>query len=107
MDARSKIGQAPAPCFSFLDRRWRAWRSSPSCGQPVGERASGVPWGRSGPPGLSGMDNTGLVEGLLFDGEEREKQIRVDAVVGQIKERLGARVLRRRSGLRGENPRTL
>ena len=53
------------------------------------------------------MDNTGLVEGLLFDGEEREKQIRVDAVVGQIKERLGARVLRRRSGLRGENPRTL
>jgi len=55
---------------------------------------------------VSGMDNIGLAQGLLFDGEEREKQSRVDAVADEIKERFGAGALRRGSTLeRGEKPR--
>ncbi len=49
--------------------------------------------------GVSGLDDTGLVQGLLFDGEEREKHSRVDAVADEIKERFGAGAIRRGSGL--------
>jgi len=49
--------------------------------------------------GVSGLDDTGLVQGMLFDGEEREKQSRVDAVADRIKERFGAEAIRRGSGL--------
>jgi DNA polymerase-4 len=45
--------------------------------------------------GVSGMDDTGLAQGMLFDGEEREKQSRVDAVADEIKERFGAGAIRR------------
>ena len=53
--------------------------------------------------GVSGLDDTGLVQGTLFDGEERQKQSLVDAVADQIKERFGTEALRRGSSLhRGE-----
>lgn len=42
---------------------------------------------------------------MLFDGEQREKQSRVDAAADEIKERFGAGALRRGSSLeRGEKP---
>jgi DNA polymerase-4 len=49
--------------------------------------------------GVSGLDDTGLVQGILFDQEERQKQSQVDAVADEIKERFGAGALRRGSGL--------
>jgi DNA polymerase IV len=49
--------------------------------------------------GVSGLDDTGLVQGMLFDSEERQRQSRVDAVADEIKERFGAGALRRGSGL--------
>ena len=55
--------------------------------------------------GVSGMDDTGLAQGMLFDGEERQKQSRVDAVADEIKERFGTGALRRGSSLRGESRR--
>ena len=57
--------------------------------------------------GVSGMDDAGQVQGMLFDGEEREKQSRVDTVADEIKERFGTGAIRRGSSLRGESPRTL
>lgn len=57
--------------------------------------------------GVSGFDETGLVQGMLFDGEERRRQTRLDAVADQIKERFGAEALRRGSSFRGEAPETL
>jgi DNA polymerase IV len=57
--------------------------------------------------GVSGLDDTGVVQGMLFDGEEREKQGRVDAVADEIKERFGTDALRRGSSLRGESPTAL
>ena len=48
---------------------------------------------------------TGSDEGMLFDGEDRQKQSRVDAVADEIKERFGTGALRRGSSLRGESPR--
>ena len=56
--------------------------------------------------GVSGLDDTGLVQGMLFDGEERQKQSRVDAVADEIKERFGTTALRRGSSLRGKSPGT-
>ena len=50
----------------------------------------------------SGMDDTGLIQGMLFDSAVREKQGRVDAVADEIKERFGAGALRRGSSLRGD-----
>ena len=41
--------------------------------------------------GVSGLDDTGLVQGMLFDQEERQKQSRVDAVADEIKEQFGTR----------------
>jgi len=40
--------------------------------------------------GVGGLDDTGLVQRILFDGEEREKQSRVDAVADESKEWFGA-----------------
>ncbi len=45
--------------------------------------------------GVSGLDDFSLVQGLLFDREEREKQRRVDAVSDKINEQLGPGALRR------------
>jgi DNA polymerase IV len=39
--------------------------------------------------GVSGFDDSGLVQGLLFDQGEREKQSRLDTVTDQVKERFG------------------
>jgi DNA polymerase IV len=50
--------------------------------------------------GVSGLDDTGLVQGMLFDGEERQRQSRVDAVADQIKEQFGAGAIRRGANLR-------
>ena len=55
--------------------------------------------------GVSGLDDTGLVQGMLFDGEEREKRSRVDAVADEIKERFGVGAVLRGSSLElGERP---
>ena len=49
--------------------------------------------------GVSGLDDTGQVQGMLFDGEERDKQSRVDTVADQVKARFGTGAIRRGSGL--------
>jgi DNA polymerase-4 len=55
--------------------------------------------------GVSGLDDTGLIQGMLFDREEREKQARLDTVADQLKDRFGTEALRRGSSLeRGEKP---
>jgi DNA polymerase-4 len=56
--------------------------------------------------GISGLDGTGLVQRMLFAGEQRKKQSQIDAVADEIKERFGAGALRRGSSLRGESPDT-
>ena len=50
--------------------------------------------------GVSGLDGTGQVQGMLFDGEQREKQSRMDAVADQVKEKFGFGAIRRGSHLR-------
>ncbi len=57
--------------------------------------------------GVSGLDDTRQIQRMLFDGEERERQSRVDAVADQIKEKFGAGALRRGSSPQGEGPRTV
>jgi hypothetical protein len=52
--------------------------------------------------GVSGLDGTGLVQGLLFDQAERQKQSQVDAVADQIKKRFGGTALRRGSSLQND-----
>ena len=55
--------------------------------------------------GVSGLDDTGTIQGLLFDQEERQKQTRLDTVADQLKNRFGIEALRRGSSLeRGEKP---
>ncbi len=49
--------------------------------------------------GVSGLDDTGLVQGMLFDQETREKQARLDAVTDEVKERFGRGAIRRGSSL--------
>ena len=49
--------------------------------------------------GVSGLDDTGTVQRLLFDQEERHKQTRLDIVADQLKDRFGTEVLRRGSSL--------
>jgi DNA polymerase-4 len=49
--------------------------------------------------GVSGLDDTGQVQGMLFDGEQRARQSQVDNVADQIKARFGAAAIRRGSGL--------
>ncbi len=49
--------------------------------------------------GISGLEEEGLVQGLLFDQDERRKQSQVDAVADQLKTRFGPDALRRGSSL--------
>ena len=49
--------------------------------------------------GVSGFDTTGLVQGLLFDRDERTKQADLDAAADQIRERFGLGALCRASSL--------
>jgi DNA polymerase IV len=49
--------------------------------------------------GVSGLDDTGLVQGLLFDQEDRQRQTRLDAVADQARARFGSEALRRGSSL--------
>ena len=49
--------------------------------------------------GVGGLDETGLVQGLLFDQDERKKQAGVDTVSDQIRERIGSSALRRAASL--------
>ena len=54
--------------------------------------------------GVSGLDDTGLVQGMLFDQEGRERQARLDTVVDELKQRFGTDALRRGSSMRGDSP---
>ncbi len=49
--------------------------------------------------GVSGLDDTGQVQGILFDGDQRARQSQVDAAADQIKARFGTAAIRRGSGL--------
>jgi len=49
--------------------------------------------------GVSSLDDTGLIQGILFDGEGRERQRRVDVVADQIKGRFGTGAIRRGSSV--------
>ncbi len=49
--------------------------------------------------GVGGLDDTRLVQGLLFDQDQRKKQADVDAVTDQIRERFGSSALRRAASL--------
>jgi DNA polymerase-4 len=49
--------------------------------------------------GVGGLDETGLVQGLLFDQEQRQKQAGLDAVADQIRERFGSPALFRAASL--------
>jgi DNA polymerase-4 len=49
--------------------------------------------------GVSGFDNPGLVQGLLFDQDERKKQSDLDVATDQIREKFGTGALRRAASL--------
>jgi DNA polymerase IV len=49
--------------------------------------------------GVSGFDGTGLVQGLLFDQDQRMKQAGLDVATDQIRERFGSSALRRAAAL--------
>ena len=49
--------------------------------------------------GVSGFDTTGLVQGLLFDQDERKKQAGLDVATDQIRERFGSGALRRAAAI--------
>jgi hypothetical protein len=49
--------------------------------------------------GVGGFDGTGLVQGLLFDQDERKKQAGLDAAADQIRERFGSSALRRAAAM--------
>ncbi|MDZ7616540.1 MAG: DNA polymerase IV [Patescibacteria group bacterium] len=72
---------------ALLDQRLQG-RSESAC-QPV--RLLGM--------GVSGLDDAGHVQGLLFDQEERRRQTQVDSVADQLKARFGPDALRRASSL--------
>ncbi len=50
-------------------------------------------------PLTGGLDDTGLVQGLLFEQDQRKKQTGVDTVSDQIRERFGSSALRRAASL--------
>lgn len=52
--------------------------------------------------GVSGLDDSKVVQGLLFDQDEREKHARLDITTDEAKERFGKGVIRRGSSLRGD-----
>lgn len=49
--------------------------------------------------GVSGLDDTGQVQEMLVDGEDRVRQSQVDSVADQIKTRFGIAAIRRGSRL--------
>lgn len=49
--------------------------------------------------GVSGFDGTGVVQGRLFDQNERKKHAGLDAATDQIRERFGSSALRRAASL--------
>jgi DNA polymerase-4 len=49
--------------------------------------------------GVSGFDDSGPAQGMLFDREQREKQIRLDAVTDRLRTQFGGDAVRRASGL--------
>jgi DNA polymerase-4 len=49
--------------------------------------------------GVSAFDTTGLVQGLLFDQDERQKQTDLDAATDQIREQFGSSALRRATAM--------
>ena len=53
--------------------------------------------------GVSGLDDTGLIQGQLFDQDEKQKQSQLDAVADEIKERFGTGALRRGSSLQNDD----
>ena len=57
--------------------------------------------------GVGGLDDTGTVQGLLFDQVERQKQTGLDAIADQIRSRFGSSALRRAASLphRSDRPR--
>ena len=52
--------------------------------------------------GVSGLDDSGQVQGLLFDQQDRQKQTRLDTVADQVKARFGAGAMRRGSSMRND-----
>ena len=52
--------------------------------------------------GVSGLEESGLRQGLLFDQDQRRKQAELDTVNDQIRERFGPAALRRGSSLKQE-----
>jgi len=57
--------------------------------------------------GVSGFDESGLKQGLLFDQEERKRQADLDAVTDHIRERFGTSALLRGASLpRPKHPRS-
>ena len=49
--------------------------------------------------GVSGLDATGFIQGLLFDQDQRKKQAELDAAADEIRERFGSSALRRAASL--------
>lgn len=49
--------------------------------------------------GVSGFDETGCVQGLLFDQDERKRQMELGAAADQIREQYGSGALRRATSL--------
>ncbi|MEI8376633.1 MAG: hypothetical protein WCJ35_27765 [Planctomycetota bacterium] len=55
--------------------------------------------------GVSGLNDMGQAQGMLFGGKDREKHSQVDAVADRLKEKFGDKALRRGSNLeRDEKP---
>jgi DNA polymerase IV len=53
--------------------------------------------------GVSGLDDTRVVQGRLFDQEERERHSRIDAVTDEAKQRFGTGAIRRGSSIGGDD----
>jgi len=56
--------------------------------------------------GVGGLDDTGLIQGQLFEQDQRKKHTGVDTVSDQIRERFGSSALRRAASL-PQRPATL
>jgi DNA polymerase IV len=49
--------------------------------------------------GISGLDDSGLAQGQLFDQEQRQKQANLDAMQDQVKDRYGSGAMQRGSSM--------